>query len=170
MRILGYRGTSPTSHAIKLQTRSKYSHIGVQLSDGSVVEAWADGFSVKEWRNWFLKGSVRHIENPFVGHADDTLIDVHVLIPYALNKFTESAAEAYLLEQVGQDYDYSSVLRFMTRREATDNKKKFCSELAELAFIQGGLRLLNGNPSEHSPRDTMLSTMHIYQETLWKDK
>jgi len=161
MKILGYRGTSLTSHAIKLQTRSIYSHIGVQLNDGSVVEAWAEGF---------FSGSVRRIENPFVGHADDTLIDVHVLTPYALNKFTESAAEAYLLAQIGQAYDYSSVLRFMTRREATDNNKKFCSELAELAFIQGGLRLLNGNPSEHSPRDTMMSPMHIYQETLWKDK
>lgn len=161
MKILGYRGTSITSYAIKLQTRSIYSHIGIQLSDGSVIEAWAEGF---------FKGSVRQIENPFVKHASNTLIDVHVLKPAVLSTFNESVATKYLLSQIGQFYDYSSVLRFMTRRKATDNDKKFCSELAELAFIKGGVQLLNGNPSEHSPRDTMLSPLHEFEKTIWKNK
>ena len=161
MKILGYRGTSITSHLIKLQTRSVYSHIGIQLSDGSVVEAWAEGF---------FKGSVRQIENPFVKHASNTVIDVRVLKPDVLSVFNEALATKYLLSQIGQSYDYSSVLRFMTRRKATDNDKKFCSELAELTFIEGGVQLLNGNPSEHSPRDTMLSPLHEFEETIWKNK
>ena len=161
MRVLGYRGTSLTSHAIKLQTRSIYSHIGIQLNDGSVIEAWAEGF---------FKGNVRRIKNPFIKHADNTLIDVYNLHPDVIGDFDAEHAEDYLIHQIGQKYDYSSVFRFMTRREATDNDKKFCSELAELAFIEGGVRLLNGNPSEHSPRDTMLSPLHRYVETIWKDK
>ena len=162
MRILGYKGTSLTSHAIKLQTRSKYSHIGVQLADGSVIEAWAEGF---------FKGSVRRIKNPFIKHADNTLIDVYNLHSDVIGDFDAEHAEDYLIRQIGQKYDYSSVIRFVTRkRQTTDNDKKFCSELAELAFIEGGVRLLNGNPSEHSPRDTLLSPYLVFQETIWKDK
>ena len=151
MKILGYRGTSITSHLIKLQTRSKYSHIGVMLHDGSVVEAWQGT-------------GVRQIENAFIGHADNTLIDVFDIHA----DFDEPATTKYLLEQIGKKYDYKSVWRFLSRRNAPDNESLFCSELAELALIAGGLRLLNGNPSEHSPRDTLLSTVLIYNETIWK--
>jgi uncharacterized protein YycO len=170
MRILGYRGTSLTSHAIKLQTRSIYSHIGMQLRDGSVVEAWADGFSIKAWRKFFLEGSVRQIENPFVKHADDTLIDVFGFHPTVAARFDEEAATKYLLSQIGQNYDYSSVARFLSRRQATNNEEKFCNELGELACIEGGVRLLRGNPSEHSPRDMLLSPLLVFEETIWKGK
>ena len=153
MKILGYRGTSITSHLIKLQTRSIYSHIGVQLSDGSVVEAWQGT-------------GVRQIESPFVGHANNTLIDI-----YSINQpFDEAAVTKYLLEQIGQAYDYKSVWRFLSRRSAVADDRKFCSELAEEAMIAGGLALLNGNPSEHSPRDTALSPYLVFEETIWLGK
>ena len=152
MKILGYRGTSITSHLIKLQTRSKYSHIGVMLQDGSVVEAWQGT-------------GVRQIENAFTGHADNTLIDV-----FSINAdFDEPATTKYLLEQIGKKYDYKSVWRFLSRRNAPDNESLFCSELAELALIAGGLRLLNGSASEHSPRDTLLSPILIFDTTIGKD-
>ena len=155
MKILGYMGTSITSSLIKIQTRSKYSHIGVMLHDGSVVEAWQGT-------------GVRQIENAFIGHADNTLIDVFS-IKSINTDFDEPAATKYLLEQIGKKYDYRSVWRFLSRRDAPDNESLFCSEMAELTLIAGGLRLLNGSPSEHSPRDTLLSPILNFDTTIWKD-
>ena len=119
------------------------------LSSGKVIEAW--------------QGSgVRQIPNPMFGHSKGTIVDV-----FGINaEFNEVDAEMYLRRQIGQDYDYSSVFRFVTRRKAANNEKKFCSELAELALINAGLKLLNGNPSEHSPRDTVLSPYLRYENTL----
>ena len=149
MKILAYRGTSITSHLIKLQTRSIYSHIGVQLSDGSVVEAWQGT-------------GVRQIGTPFVGHASNTLVDVYSIT----QEFDEAAATKYLLEQIGQAYDWRSVWRFLSRRRAVADDRKFCIELAEEAMIEAGLPLLNGSPSEHSPRDTVLSPYLHFDKTM----
>jgi len=149
MKILAYKGKSVVSHLIKFQTRSQYSHIGIQLNDGSVIEAWQGE-------------GVRRIGNPFVGHSKGTEVDVFKII----GDYDDSKVEAYLYDQIGKKYDYVNVLRFVWRRNAADNEKVFCSELAEMAFIQGGLRLLNGNPSVHSPRDTVMSPHLIYEKTL----
>ena len=149
MRVLGYRGVSVVSKLIKLQTRSDYSHVAVELTDGGVIEAWQSG-------------GVRRIDNAFIDHSPRTVIDAYRVSAY----FDEAAVEEYLYNSIGQAYDFSSVLRFVTRRHATDNTKKFCSELVELAFKAGGCNLLNGNPSEHSPRDTLLSPHLIFEGVL----
>ena len=80
--------------------------------------------------------------------------------------FDQERVEVFLRSQLGKKYDYSSVFRFVTRRDAIANDKIFCSELAELAFIAGGLPLLNGNPSHHSPRDTLLSPYLKFEKTI----
>lgn len=144
MKILAYHGVSLVSRLIRLQTRSTVSHIGVQLNNGAVVEAWAEGF---------FKGTVRLIKTPFERHSPGTRISVYgIQAP-----IDETVAMQYLMDQIGQKYDYPSIARFISRRHAPVNDKKFCSELAELACTAGGLTLLNGNPSEHSPRDTIMS-------------
>jgi len=134
---------------IKFQTRSHYSHVAVELTDGAVIEAWQTG-------------GVRRIDDAFIDHSPKTVIDAYRVSAY----FDETAVENYLYNCIGQKYDFSSVFRFITRRHAIDNTKKFCSELVELAFKEGGCQLLNGNPSEHSPRDTLLSPHLIFEETL----
>ena len=149
MRVIGYRGVSVVSHLIKFQTRSHYSHVAVELTDGAVIEAWQTG-------------GVRRINDAFIDHSPKTVIDAYRVSAY----FDETAVENYLYNCIGQKYDFSSVFRFITRRHAIDNTKKFCSELVELAFKEGGCQLLNGNPSEHSPRDTLLSPHLIFEETL----
>ena len=142
MQVLLYQGLSFVSRLIKGQTRSIYSHAAIRLLDGTVVEAWAGA-------------GVRRIPNASFGHKDGTLVDVfHVEGDYDASK-----VEAFLLSQVGQDYDYWSVARFLTRRRSPANDKWFCSELAVEAFRQGGLSLLNGPPSMHSPRDVALSPL-----------
>lgn len=145
MKILGYKGVSLVSRLIRFQTRSEYSHIGVMLDDGSVIEAWMTGM---------FSGKVRHIPGPFVGHNLDTPIVVFSI----KSPFNEERAEAYLLEQVGQKYDTWNVLRFVSRRKAVSNLKKFCSELAMLGLREGGKRVLNVNPSLVSPGVLLMST------------
>ena len=149
MRVLGYRGKSITSRLIQAQTRSEYSHIGVQIPGGFVIEAWQGT-------------GVRQIPDPLYGHSKGTEVDSY-RIAY---DFDEERVERFLRSQIGKKYDYSSVFRFVTRRDAVANDKIFCSELAELAFIAGGLPLLNGNPSHHSPRDTLLSPHLKYERTI----
>lgn len=149
MKILAYRGKSLISKAIRFQTRSPYSHIGVQLSDGSVVEAWH-------------KGGVQHVESPSTLHTKGTKVDV-----YRIDRvFDAATAERFLLEQVGKKYDFSAVARFLSRRNSSANDKYFCSELAEYACLFAGVRLLNGKPSKHSPRDTVMSPILIHEDTI----
>lgn len=152
MKILAYQGTSLISKAIRLQTRSKYSHIAVMLSDGQVIEAWH-------------KGGVQLSPSPSTLHAPGTKVDVFRIDA----EFDEATAERFLHEQKGKKYDFKSVARFMSRRKTRHNDKYFCSELAEFALMFGGLLLLNGNPSEHSPRDTALSPYLILEDQIITD-
>ena len=152
MKILAYRGKSLISKAIRFQTRSKYSHIAVMLDDGSVIEAWH-------------KGGVRKSPSPSTLHSPGTKVDVFRIDA----KFDKDTANRFLHEQVGKKYDFKSVARFLSRRKTRHNNKYFCSELAEFALAFGGLLLLNGNPSEHSPRDTVLSPHLILEDQIITD-
>ena len=149
MKILGYRGKSVVSRMIQLQTRSKYSHIAVMLDDSTTIEAWQGT-------------GVRQIPDPLYGHSKGTNVDVFRID----ENIDVTAAANFLRSQLGKKYDYSSVFRFVSRRKANSNTKMFCSELAELAMIEGGLTLLRGNPSEHSPRDTLLSPYLLFERTI----
>jgi len=149
MKILLYKGKSIISKMIKFQTRSKYSHVAVMLEDGSAYEAWQ-------------KGGVRHIDSPFDGHKPGTEIDVYAIY----GKYDEPTVVEFLQQQLGAKYDYASVLRFVSRRHAGDNNKFFCSELALMAFIEGGLSLLNADPSEMSPRDVSISPLLVFEKTI----
>lgn len=149
LKILAYRGKSLISRAIRFQTRSNYSHIAVSLPDGSVIEAWH-------------VGGVRHVKNASVGHTPGTQVDVFDIAA----DYDQAAVIAYLKSQVGKKYDFRSILRFISRRDDAHNDKFFCSELSESALLAGGLRLLNGRPSHHSPRDTVMSPYLIHSWTF----
>ena len=151
MRVLLYRGRSIVSRGIQLQTRSKYSHVAVELDNGAVIEAWH-------------KGGVRLIKDPFEGHSDKTLIDV-----YRIDEgYKPHRVERFLRSRIGRKYDFRSVFRFLTRIKAKDNDKWFCSELTIEAFRHGGLNLLKGNSGMLSPRDVSLSPNLTYIHTLEK--
>lgn len=112
MQVLLYQGVSAVSMIIRKQTDSLYSHAATRLRDGSVIEAWQ---SV----------GVRQMKNPFVGHTAGTRIDVfHIDADFDADK-----VEDFLLRQIGKQYDYTSVARFLTRWERPNNDKWFCSEL-----------------------------------------
>jgi len=149
LKILAYQGKSLISKAIRFQTRSKYSHIGTKFKDGRVVEAWH-------------KNGVQMSPNASTLHTPGTKVDVYRID----GDIDEAMAERFLYDQIGKKYDFNSVARFMSRRKAIENGKWFCSELAEYAVAFAGLRLLNGSPSAHSPRDTVLSPYLILEDQI----
>lgn len=132
MKILAYRGKSWISKMIRWQTRSKYSHIAIELNDGSVIEAWHIG-------------GVAHNKSFRTVHTKGTPVDV-----FSINKpFDEIEAEAFLLEQIGKKYDFGSIARFMSRRDEPHDDKWFCSELSLDGIAKGGLNLLERIPFSH---------------------
>ena len=150
MKILMYRGKSIISKLIRFQTRSQYSHVAVQLEDtGSVIESWH-------------KGGVRRIASAFHDHTIGTPIDVYTIDA----TYDRDAVKQFLYNQVGKKYDFGAIARFLSRRHEFADNKWFCSELCLAAFEHGGLRLLNGNPSELSPRDVALSPILTYEKTI----
>lgn len=138
MKLALYRGKSLISLAIRWVTRSQYSHAAfvfdaatasaaialvrdgvkfrhlVWISEGSVVEAW--------------QGGVR--SNPSISslHTLGTWVDLFVFDP-PLTTDQEKRLIQALVGQIGDPYDYKSVLRFITRRPAKEDDAWFCSEL-----------------------------------------
>jgi len=149
LKILAFKGRSWVSKAIRFQTRSEFSHIGIQLDDGTIIEAWH-------------KGGVQHVATASVLHTPGT--EVHV---YRIDADLNNAkAERFLLAQVGKKYDFKSIARFLSRRDSSADDKYFCSELAEYACLFAGVRLLNGRPSEHAPGHTVMSPLLILENTF----
>jgi uncharacterized protein YycO len=150
MRVLLYKGKSLTSKAIMFQTRSPYSHAAIQFTGGGVVEAWRSG--------------VRLIGSPFEGHSKGTIIDVYRLS--AISNLDEDKLVNFLMQQVGKGYDFKSIARFLTRREARLDDRWFCSELVLAALDEVDVHLLNINPSIASPRDIGISPYLEFEKTI----
>jgi uncharacterized protein YycO len=152
MKVLLYRGKSCVSKAIQLQTRSPYSHVAIEFSDGKIIEAWHTG------GKHFWSGTVRWIDSPWDGHDPATPIDVY-LIDGLLD---EQAAQEYASLQIGKAYDFKAVFRFLSRRQSPhEDGKWFCSELCAEIFEHGGLPLLHGNSAHFNPRDISISPILI---------
>ena len=151
MKILLYRGRSLISRLIQFQTRSPYSHVAIMFDSGAVYEAWH-------------VGGVRRLKDPFDGHSPGTYIDI-----YGSNKLDcadTNSALVFLHKQLGKGYDFVSVARFLSRRQAPANDKWFCSELVLETLAQVGIVLLHIAPSLASPRDIGISPRIDYQKTI----
>lgn len=149
MKILAYRGLSWISKAIRWQTRSKYSHIGIELNDGSVIEAWHIG-------------GVKRNKTFRTVHSKKTKVDVFEIT----GQYDEKKVLEFLTMQIGHKYDFRSIVRFITRKSSHISPNWFCSELANEAFRKGGLDLLSRISSSHiSPRDIGVSPMLRLIET-----
>lgn len=141
MRILMYQGISLFSRGIKIQTRSKYSHAAIELTDMTVVEAL------------FTKG-VTHANSFEQYHTPGTVVDVYTINDKA---FDHDKAEAFALDTVGMPYDKMSVMRFVSHTPAKINGKYFCSEHVMETCIEGGSRLQRGDTAQMPPRDVAMS-------------
>jgi len=149
MKILAYKGLSWVSKAIRWQTRSPYSHIAIELDDGSVIEAWHIG-------------GVAHNPSFRTVHTKGTPVDVFAV----MDKYNYEDVVTFLLDQVGKKYDFGSIARFMTRRAEPHDDKWFCSELAMAGVSKGGVDLLKRIPASHvSPGQMVTSPLLGYVET-----
>lgn len=149
MKILAYRGVSWISKVIRWQTRSKYSHIAIELEDGSVIEAWHIG-------------GVANNPSFKTVHSPKTKVDVLEII----GQYDEKKVLEFLKMQIGHKYDFRSIVRFITRKSSHVSPNWFCSELANEAFREGGLNLLSRISSSHvSPRDIGISPALRFFET-----
>ena len=141
MRILAYSGTSWPSLLIRFQSRSRFSHVAVELDDKTVIEAWA-----------FI--GVRHVSDKSEAHKAGTVIEAYDIT----GEYDQDAVESFLHSQLGKKYDYRSLIRFITRRHTRADNKWICSELVLEAFRRGGLELQKRIPASHAtPRDIIMS-------------
>jgi len=138
---------------IQLQTRSVYSHAALVTENDEVFEAIGKPFPF---------GKVVKAKSFSSNHKPGEDVDVfEVTTPYMRTKNMK-----WLKKQIGKEYDYRSILRFVTRVPAEKNQRYFCSELVFEYFNVGSLPLLKGIAAHNvSPRDLALSPFLRHTET-----
>jgi len=125
-----FRGSGILGWLIRKQTRKEFAHAEIEI-DGILYAADAG------------KGVTQTFAT---GEEDSVRIPVYLPRP--------RKARLFVRKQLDKKYDYSSVLRFVSRRQATrkSSGKWFCSELVFAVCMVGGLRLFNNcEPWEVSP-------------------
>lgn len=180
IKLLLYKGLGTVSKAIRAQTRSDYSHAAAFMDDdymlpngemfyrGSTWEAWHVG-GERRWDNvWMGAGQVRRLSNPWIDHDLDTEIEVWRYKPG--QAFDIEAAVRYLESQVGKEYDFRNVFRFVSRRDAADNNKLFCSEYFSNMSNKAGVRLLNLHPAHTAPCHLSWTPLMEYERTIRKGR
>jgi len=170
--VTAYRGVSLLSRAIRWQTWSVYSHVGLgrvavdrPLSEtlrqfaaaGETIEAWDPG-GVR----YGATGPCRH-------HTPGTRIDCFV-VP-GLGADASRQAWEFASGQVGKRYDYRGLVRFLKRSKPRQDDRWFCSELVFAALAAGGLHALERiDPSQVSPGLLIASPVFLYAGSLqWPD-
>lgn len=148
-----FKSRSLLSGLIKLQTRSPYSHAALMLEDGVVIEAWTSG-------------GVR-MTDLAIGHVAGTEIDVFDVA--GMNSERDEIVFEFAKSQIGKAYDFSSVLRFVTRCQAdrTSSGAWFCSELCFAAYQKAGINLLERiEPWAVSPGMLAYSPLLKFNKTI----
>ncbi len=144
--LLCFRGRGPVSAAIRLVTRSAYSHVGlVHLFEGRVycLEAVASGV-----RLCFMSLLVKR----YVGGIDYfEVLDV--------GPEQRRGAVGFAFQQLGKPFDYIGLVRFFLRlvfgfhlRARPDNRF-FCAEIVAQAYARQAVRLAPAPLSYTSPND-----------------
>lgn len=124
VEILQHRGKGITGAAIRWQTRSPYGHSALLFDRKYVVETHLH------------TGVIRRSIN-----VDDYDADLFAIRSgYGYDK---EQLWSWVEGTIGCRYDRLAVLRFVTRRNSSNNDRWFCSEHVFCAFSAGGLLLLS---------------------------
>lgn len=121
-----HKGKGLISKLIQWQTRSEYSHASMMMPDGLIIEA-REGKGVRAlWKQEPKKGEV--IDHFWI---DATEEQIEKMVTFARS-------------QLGKSYDYTMVLRFISRRQAnrSQSEKWFCSEFVFATCMVAGINLL----------------------------
>lgn len=126
MRLLFVTAPDLGSRLIRAADGGNASHVGVQLSDGSVIDStWTHG-GVRAWSE----------ADFWAAHKGRRLVDaVSLVVP------REHQADAFLRDQVGRPYDKTGLLGFVVWHDFSEPDAWYCSELAAQAAIVGGRTL-----------------------------
>lgn len=139
--VLLFRGLGIASALIRWQTRSRYSHAAILLPGrgGTIIESWQwDGVRTKTLTDW-------------------DGIDVYDVAGMSPEKWHRAISWAQ--SHIGAGYDWTGVMRFLSRRRVHWDDKFFCSELVFAAMCFAGVRLLKAHPAEVSPGLMALSPL-----------
>jgi uncharacterized protein YycO len=143
--VLLFRGRGIISMLIRWQSRSPYSHAALLMPDGRIVESWqGSGVRIKSVKDW---------------------TDIEIYDVVAMDDFAWSLALDFAADLVGSGYDYKAVMRFVSRRPASDNERWFCSELVFAALQSAGISLLSRiSAAAVSPGMLALSPLLVRRE------
>lgn len=134
---LSFRGDSTVSHIMEINDET-----------GETVEALQ------------FKGVV-HGKTYHELHTPGTRIDLYDY--RGRSQETEAAVWAWLLTQVGKDYDWLGIWGILRRKMREDPAKWFCSELNFEAHTRCGIRLLNNIfACQVTPATLVTSTRLVY--------
>ena len=125
------------SSAIRWQTRSGFSHASLYRHGAGVVES-REGHGVRAMDKLEL--------------GDNETIELFRVV--GVDYAQEKAAWEFAQAQIGKPYDWTMVLRFVSRRQESraSSGKWFCSELVYAAYRHAGIDLLRDTePWEVSP-------------------
>ncbi len=137
IRIAQYKGSSIISRVIKFISWGAYSHTGIILGDGLIVEAWQGS------------NSVRVIKSLSDGHKPGTPVDIYSV---RMGVEQERLFTEYVEAQIGKKYDYWGIWGFLRRKDLQRGESWFCSELFAAGCEKAGVSLLNNLlPSQTSP-------------------
>ena len=138
--ILLFRGRGLTSNLIRWQSRGPWSHAAIEMG-GQVWEAI-------QWKRVRRRGIGEVIAECEKSRTRLAGIKVEITQEQGFEMIR------WLNKQLGKRYDWSSVLRFVTRQQASRRAAEvwFCSELVFAAFRHVDIHLLaRTQPWEVSP-------------------
>ena len=146
MHLVLYPGRGIIGALIRWQTRGRYGHAAT-CYDGTIYESqYPNGVKCRVF---------------------DPAKDKACGVAWYRVDCDEDKAHRFARRQIGKRYDYGSVLRFITRRQATQESRGrwFCSEYAFAQVQKGGVSLFaETEPWEVSPsmmaRSVMMHRCH----------
>lgn len=127
-RVLLHRGTGVVSAAIRWQTRSPFTHASILMPNGMVIES-------REFHG---------VRTALVDTTDG--VDAFNVVGAGGGVWRD--AIRFCFQHLGAGYDWTSVLRFVSRRQGRNATRWFCSELVFAAFESAGIRLLERTRAE----------------------
>lgn len=130
MKIIMLDHPGIVSSAVRLMTRSKWSHVAIVMDEHSIMDATGiHGVAIR---------SIRDIE-----HYDKAYAELDCETP-----------KDWLMQQLGKPYDRWAILGlWFNHRDWREDDKWFCSELVAAAAEKGGLKMFNEDASLVTPRD-----------------
>lgn len=128
IKLLFCTGYKPGALVIRVFTRSRFSHVAVEVDNTLYESRLATG-----------------VHKPkYIKNVTDIL---------ELDDLDNQAVKAFLEAQVGKKYDARAICSFFLSRVWENTKKWFCSELGAMAIKVGGYKGIPNNLSKISPED-----------------